>query len=91
MTEPAYSSAFVVDNVQRQRFELAVEGSIVFADYQLRSGQLLITHVDTPPALRGRGLASILMRGLVDQAGMRGLKIIPICSYAQDWMQKHKA
>jgi predicted GNAT family acetyltransferase len=89
MTEPANLSALVVDNVQRQRFELATQGSIVFADYQLRSGQILITHVDTPPALRSRGLASILMRGLVDQASKRGLKIIPICSYAQDWMQKN--
>lgn len=91
MTEPAYSSALVVDNVQRQRFELAVQGGVVFADYEHRSGQILITHVDTPPALRGRGLASILMRGLVDQAAKRRLKIIPICSYAQDWMKKNIA
>ena len=88
MTEPSYPSPAIVDNAQRQRFELAFEGSLVFADYQQRPGQIVITHVETPPALRGKGLASVLMRGLVDQAMKRGLEIIPLCSYARDWMDK---
>lgn len=80
----------VVDNAQRQRYELAVEGSCVFADYQRQLGKLVITHVQTPVALRGRGLAAVLMQGLVDDAKGQGLQIVPICSYAQDWMQQRK-
>ncbi len=80
----------VVDNAQRHRYELAVEGSWVFADYQRQPGKLVITHLQTPVALRGRGLAAVLMQGLVDDAEGRGLQIVPICSYAQDWMQQRK-
>jgi predicted GNAT family acetyltransferase len=88
-TQPVQPSA-VVDNAQRQRYELAVDGSLVFADYQRQPGKVVITHVETPAALRGRGLAAVLMRGLVDEAGARGLQIVPVCSYAQDWMRHNK-
>ena len=80
----------VVDRPERQRYELAVDGSVVFADYQSQPGKVVITHVETPVALRGRGLAAVLMQGLVDDAEGRGLQIVPICSYAQDWMQQRK-
>jgi predicted GNAT family acetyltransferase len=46
--------------------------------------------VETPVALRGRGLAAVLMQGLVDHAEGRGLQIVPVCSYAQDWMSRRK-
>ncbi|MEY4255311.1 MAG: hypothetical protein RLZZ141_538 [Pseudomonadota bacterium] len=88
-SQPAQPSA-VVDNAQRQRYELAVDGSLVFADYQRQAGKVVITHVETPVALRGRGLAAVLMRGLVDEAQARGLEVVPICSYAQDWMRQNK-
>jgi len=80
----------VVDEPERQRYELAVEGSLVFADYQRQPGKVVITHVETPVALRGRGLAAVLMQGLIDHAEGRGLKIVPVCSYAQDWMRQRK-
>ncbi len=80
----------VVDSAQRQRYELAVDGSLVFADYQRQPGKVVITHVETPMALRGRGLAAVLMQGLVDLAEQQGLQIVPVCSYAQDWMQRRK-
>ena len=38
----------------------------------------VITHVETPTALRGRGLAAVLMQGLVDDAERRGLQIVPV-------------
>jgi len=88
-TQPVQPSA-VVDNAQRQRYELAVDGRLVFADYQSQPGKVVITHVETPTALRGRGLAAVLMRGLVDHAEGRGLQIVPVCSYAQDWMRQNR-
>lgn len=80
----------VIDMPERLRYELAVEGSVVFADYQRQPGKILITHVQTPVALRGRGLAAVLMQGLVHDVEGRGLQIVPICSYAQDWMRQRR-
>lgn len=88
-TQPVQPCA-VVDRPERQRYELAVDGRLVFADYQRQSSKILITHVETPVTLRGRGLAAVLMQGLVDDAEERGLQIVAICSYAQDWMRQRR-
>lgn len=90
MKAQSVQSSAVVDRPERQRYELAVEGHVVFADYQRQSDRILITHVETPTVLRGRGLASVLMQGLVGDAEGRGLQIVPVCSYAQDWMRQRR-
>ena len=53
----------VRDNKSLSRFELDVEGTVAFANYRLAPGAVIITHTETPRALRGRGIASELVRG----------------------------
>ncbi|HEY4029472.1 MAG TPA: GNAT family N-acetyltransferase [Caulobacteraceae bacterium] len=79
----------VRDNRELQRFELPVDGQVVFADYRRQPGRLVITHVETPSDLRGGGLASQLMRGVADEARAEHLKVLALCSYARAWMQRH--
>jgi predicted GNAT family acetyltransferase len=80
----------VRDNAAANRFELEVEGEIALADYQRRDGRLIITHVETPPALQGGGVAGRLMDGVVAAARAEGAKIVPVCSYAAAYMRRHK-
>jgi len=79
----------VTDNAARHRFELTEHGHVAFADYQLGDGVLVIPHVETPPALRGGGMAGRLMQGIVDDVRERGLKIVPVCPYAAAWLRRH--
>jgi hypothetical protein len=46
------AAAFVRDNKAQSRFELAVEGALAFANYRLAPGAVIITHTETPRALR---------------------------------------
>ena len=92
MSDPTGGTAGtpVRDNAARTRFELEVDGHIAFADYRRGTdGIIRIPHVEAPPALRGTGAADRLMRGVVAIARAEGLRIMPICSYAQAWMRKH--
>src|SRR6476620_2880545 len=57
------AAASVRDNKAQNRFELDVEGAVAFANYRLAPGAVIITHTETPRALRGRGIASELVRG----------------------------
>ncbi|HWA60909.1 MAG TPA: GNAT family N-acetyltransferase [Caulobacteraceae bacterium] len=77
------------DNRARQRFELAVDGALAFADYRRQDGRLYIDHVETPPALRGGGVAARVMQGIAEAARREGEKVVPICSYAVAWFQRH--
>jgi len=47
----------VRDNKAQNRFELDVEGALAFANYRLAPSTVIITHTETPHALRGRGVA----------------------------------
>jgi GCN5-related N-acetyl-transferase len=59
----AMAAASVRDNKAQNRFELEVEGAVAFANYRLAPGAVIITHTETPRALRGRGIASQLVEG----------------------------
>ncbi len=79
----------VTDNTALSRFERVEDGALAFVNYRLSAGVLALTHFETEPAARGRGLAGRLMDGVIADARARGLKIKPLCSYAVDWMEKH--
>lgn len=84
MTEKTFS-----DNADESRFELSVDGKIVFADYRRQNGQLFIDHVEAPQALRGTGAASALMQDIMKEAQAKNMKVVPICGYAAAWLRKH--
>jgi predicted GNAT family acetyltransferase len=79
----------VRDNKSRQRFELDVEGAMAFANYRLAPGSVIITHTETPPALRGRGIASKLVKGALEMIRADGLKVVAGCGFVVDYLEKH--
>ena len=78
------------NNTEQNRFEIEVEGQIIFADYKLDGEKLYITHVETPTELRGKGTAAKLMQEIADHAASNNLSIIPICGYAAAWMRRQQ-
>ena len=79
----------VADNSARSRFEMTVGDLVCIADYRLQGDNLLITHVETPPELRGGGCAARLMEGALAIARNRKMKVTPLCSYAAAYMRRH--
>ena len=79
----------VNDNKAMHRFELNVEGSIAFANYRLAPGVVIITHTETPAALRGRGIASQLVKGALDRIRADKLKVVAGCGFVVDYLAKH--
>ncbi|MDB5642814.1 MAG: hypothetical protein JWN07_2131 [Hyphomicrobiales bacterium] len=78
------------DNTQASRFELEIEGGIVFANYRRSSSAVLITHVEAPMHLRGTGAASRLMQEVADDARAHNVKLTPLCSFAAAWFRRHR-
>ncbi len=79
----------VRDNKSQRRFELDIEGALAFANYRLTPGTVIITHTETPPALRGRGVASELVRGALEMIRADGLKVVAGCGFVVDYLGKH--
>jgi len=83
-------STEVHDNRDRQRYEIREDGELAgFVQYNMRGGRLILVHTEIDDAHEGHGLASILVRGALDDIRIRGLHIVPICPYVERFIQKH--
>ena len=81
--------AAVHDNKALSRFEMEAEGEIAFANYRLAPGKVIITHTETPRALRGRGIASELVKGALNLIRADGHKVVAGCGFVVDYLEKH--
>lgn len=71
------------------RFSAEVDGHTCEVDYRLADGVMTITHTGVPSAVGGRGIAGELTRFALDAARANGWKVVPACTYAEGFMQKH--
>lgn len=79
----------LVDNTEERRFELQTSAGIALSEYVLRGDVLEIRHTEVPPELEGQGIGSRLIRGVLDIARARGLKVVPRCPFAAAYMRRH--
>lgn len=73
------------------RFEIMVDGHVCELDYSLQGQVMTITHTGVPEQVGGRGIAGELVRAALEAARREGWKVVPACSYAQVWMERHPA
>jgi hypothetical protein len=71
------------------QFVTDVDGSHAHLDYTLDGRVMTITHTKVPPAIGGRGIAAELMATALSAASAAGWTVIPACSYAKAYMDKH--
>ncbi|WP_288934301.1 GNAT family N-acetyltransferase [uncultured Sphingomonas sp.] len=79
----------VIDNKAAHRFELPVDGGTAIAAYALEDDHIVFTHTEVPPALEGRGIASRLVEGALEQVRARGLKVVPACAFVAAYVRRH--
>lgn len=79
----------VIDNSEKKRFEIHVDGHIAFEDYEYFDGGIAYLHTEVPPELGGRGIASFLIRYILDDAAAKGLKVKPVCPFVRAYIEKH--
>jgi len=64
-------------------------GKYAFVEYEVKENLLYVTKAYTPEEFRGRGIASRIMTEVIKYAEREGLKVIPICSFAKYFFEKH--
>lgn len=90
MTVNSRVERVVVDAPELNRFEIRVTGALAgFAEYRLRPGRIVFTHTEVDSAFEGQGIGSALVRGALDQARERGLRVAPLCPFVKAYIDKH--
>lgn len=79
----------VRDNPARRRYELGVGDEVAFIDYRRDGGNVVMTHAEVPPALRGGGVGSALVRGALELVRARGDRVVPLCSFVAQYFERH--
>jgi len=79
----------VVRRPDERRYELIVEGKsageLVYRDRG--GGVLALLHTEVDPTLQRRGLGSALVAGALDDARVRGLRVVPICPFVEAFVR----
>ncbi len=79
----------LVDNAAKHRFEISVDGHTAFTTYRIADGVITFVHTEVPPEFRGKGIGSKLVRGELEAARARGLKVIASCEFVAGYIDKH--
>jgi predicted GNAT family acetyltransferase len=81
----------VVDNADGERYEIRVDDEPAgFLRYRLRPEQIELVHTEIDEEFEGRGLGSRLISFALDDARERGLVVLPICPFVNDYIRRHR-
>jgi uncharacterized protein len=92
MTQRPTADPDVVDNADANRYEIRVGSALAGVAVYHSEGdgrRIAFPHTEVQSAFRGRGLGSRLVRAALDDAGDRGLIVVPICPFVADWVRLH--
>ena len=79
----------VRDNTEEQRFELKIEGQTAYVYYEITGGIITFMHTDVPLVMAGKGVASRLIKGALEQVRARKLKVRAECEFTAGYLAKH--
>lgn len=80
----------VIDNPERSRYEITIDGTAVgFCSYRDSGGVFLLPHAEVDPRVGGRGVGTQLARGTLDDLRRRDVKVVPLCPFIADFIVKN--
>jgi uncharacterized protein len=89
MTPPP-ARPVITDAPSRDRYEAHLDGELAgVLEYGVKRGRIALIHTEVLPVHEGRGVGSALVRFALDDARRRGLRVIAICPYVQDYLARH--
>ena len=79
----------VRNNTALSRFELDLDAGLAFASYRTSPGTITIVHTEVPANIRGGGVGSKFVRGVLGEVRRQGLKLVPQCGFVRAFMAKN--
>ena len=79
----------VIDNRDKARFEVTVDGQTAVLEYKRTAHSLVLVHTEVPSPIRGRQIGDVLVKAAIDHAHAAGLRIVAVCPFVKTYLRKH--
>jgi hypothetical protein len=79
----------VIHEKENERFVIHLDENEVYVEYTMEDKEINLYHTYTHPALRGKGLAALVVRAAFEFAKENKLRVVPTCSYVQAFLLKN--
>ena len=84
------SETKLVNNQEKKRFELEVEGKVAFIEYILNNENIMfLTHTEVPIGLEGKGVGSAIVSKALDYIKDNGYTLAPLCPFVAAYLKRH--
>jgi predicted GNAT family acetyltransferase len=81
----------IKDNAEKHRVEIWVDDQRAgFVEYHDHETTRAFLHTEIDPAFEGRGLASELIRNVLDEARASGRSVLPYCPFVRGFIERHQ-
>lgn len=75
---------------EHHRFSVTELGHEAYLEYyELPGGRLDYAHTYTPNEIRGRGIATAIIKHALDWAREQGREVVPGCPFVQTYVDRH--
>ncbi|MEJ3405008.1 GNAT family N-acetyltransferase [Rathayibacter sp. YIM 133350] len=72
------------------RYELSIDDHIAgYSEFKLRDGQIIVTHTETLPSYKGRGVATTLVEAMLPDIRQRGERLVAKCPFVAEYLREH--
>ncbi len=80
----------LIHDREHRRYYFEVEGMTPAIEYIAAEGGIIyITHTETPYELAGRGIATELVRAVLEDIERQGFKVVPLCGFAAAYIRRN--
>ncbi len=79
----------LIDNEAAKRYEFHVDGHVPVIEYIKAQDKIYLTHTEVPSALEGKGIASALIKKVLEDIDAKNLTLIPLCPFVAGYLKNH--
>lgn len=79
----------LIDNTEAKQYEYHIDGVIAKIEYIKAKDKIYLTHTEVPKELEGKGVASSLVKQVLEDVETKGLTLIPMCPFVATYIKRH--
>ncbi len=79
----------VTQNEARKRFEAEVNNKLALIEYIKTKDKIYLTHTEVPNELEGQGIASSMVKQVLNRIREQELALIPLCPFVAGYVKRH--